>query len=73
MCDPHRVIINGPTQLFGKMVDSPDLRAGATLILAGLIADGETTINNVYQIERGYENIAQRLQGLGADIKIIEK
>lgn len=73
MCDPHRVIINGPTKLFGKMVDSPDLRAGATLILAGLIAEGETTINNVYQIERGYENIVQRLQLLGANIKIIEK
>jgi UDP-N-acetylglucosamine 1-carboxyvinyltransferase len=68
MCDPHRVIVNGPTQLYGKNVDSPDLRAGATLLLAGLIADGETTIGNVYQIERGYENIVERLKKLGAKI-----
>ncbi|MEA2088865.1 MAG: UDP-N-acetylglucosamine 1-carboxyvinyltransferase [Patescibacteria group bacterium] len=68
MCDPHRVIVKGPTQLFGKNVDSPDLRAGITLVLAGLIARGTTTIGNVYQIERGYENIIQRLKNLGADI-----
>ncbi len=73
MCDPHRVIVNGPTVLLGKRVDSPDLRAGATLILAGLIARGNTTIDNVYQIERGYENIVERLKLLGAKIEIIEK
>lgn len=71
MCDPHRVIVNGPTKLYGKKVDSPDLRAGMTLILAGLIADGQTTIDNVYQIERGYENIAERLQQIGAKIKVL--
>jgi UDP-N-acetylglucosamine 1-carboxyvinyltransferase len=69
MCDPHRVIINGPTPLFGKKVDSPDLRAGITLVLAGLIAEGQTTIGNVYQIERGYENLVGRLQQIGAKIK----
>lgn len=68
MCDPHRVIVSGPTQLFGKTVDSPDLRAGMTLLLAGLIAEGTTTIGNVYQIERGYENIIERLKKLGAEI-----
>lgn len=68
MCDPHRVIVEGQTPLFGKNVDSPDLRAGITLVLAGLIAQGTTTIGNVYQIERGYENIIQRLKNLGADI-----
>lgn len=68
MCDPHRVIVNGPTSLFGKKVDSPDLRAGATLLLAGLIAKGETILSNVYQIERGYENIVARLKNLGAQI-----
>lgn len=71
MCDPHRVIVNGPTKLYGKKVDSPDLRAGMTLILAGLIAEGKTTINNVYQVEKGYENIAERLQSLGCKIKIL--
>ncbi len=69
MCDPHRVIINGPTSLYGKRVDSPDLRAGATLLLAGLIAEGKTIIQNVYQIERGYENIVERLKKLGAKIE----
>jgi len=69
MCDPHRVIVNGKTPLYGKSVDSPDLRAGATLLLAGLIAEGETTIGNVYQIERGYENIVERLKKLGAKIE----
>ena len=68
MCDPHRVIVNGPTKLFGKNVDSPDLRAGITLLLAGLIAKGKTTIGNVNHIERGYENITERLKKLGAEI-----
>ncbi|NCF75078.1 MAG: UDP-N-acetylglucosamine 1-carboxyvinyltransferase [Xanthomonadaceae bacterium] len=68
MCDPHRAIVKGPTHLFGKNVDSPDLRAGITLVLAGLIAQGTTTIGNTYQIERGYENIIQRLKNLGAKI-----
>lgn len=71
MCDPHRVIVNGPTKLYGKKVDSPDLRAGMTLILAGLIADGQTTIDNVCQIERGYENIVERLRQIGAKIKAL--
>ncbi len=68
MCDPHRVIVNGPSRLVGKKLESPDLRAGWALVLAGLIAYGETTIENVYQIERGYENIVQRLKSLGAKI-----
>ncbi len=68
-CDPHRAIINGPSHLFGIEVPSLDLRAGAALIIAGLIARGTTTINNVYQIDRGYEKIEERLQKLGADIK----
>lgn len=70
-CDPHRAIINGPTHLRGIEVPSLDLRAGAALIIAGLIAQGTTIINNVYQIDRGYEKIEERLQKLGADIKRI--
>ncbi len=72
MCDPHRVIVNGPTKLYGRKLESPDLRAGYALILAGLVAEGETEIDNIYQIDRGYEKIEQRLNALGADIKRVE-
>lgn len=68
-CDPHRAIVNGPTSLYGIEIPSLDLRSGAALILAGLVARGTTTINNAYQIDRGYEKIEERLQKLGADIK----
>jgi len=71
MCDPHRVVIHGPSKLYGKKLTSPDLRAGITMVLAGMIAQGTTTIDNIYQIDRGYENIDKRLQALGADIKRI--
>lgn len=69
MCDPHRVVISGPTNLYAKKLTSPDLRAGITMVLAGMIAFGKTTIENIYQIDRGYENIDERLNALGADIK----
>ena len=69
MCDPYRVVVNGPTILRGRYLTSPDIRAGMALILAALIAEGETIIDNVYQVDRGYEHIAERLAGLGADIK----
>lgn len=68
MCDPHRVVIGGPTKLSGKKLESPDLRAGMALLIAGLCAEGETIIDNIYQIERGYENIVLRLKSLGAKI-----
>lgn len=68
-CDPHRAIINGPTQLYGKEIPSLDIRSGAAFITAGLVASGKTIINDVYQIDRGYERIEERLQKLGADIK----
>lgn len=69
---PHRVLITGPTPLTGREVKSFDLRAGATLILAGLLADGETIINEAEVVDRGYENIVERLQKLGADIKKVK-
>lgn len=72
MADPHRVLINGPSQLRGRKIVSPDLRAGMALVIAGLIAEGETTIGNIYQITRGYEDIDERLRSLGADIKMVE-
>jgi UDP-N-acetylglucosamine 1-carboxyvinyltransferase len=71
MADPHRVVVNGPTKLYGRKLMSPDLRAGMALVIAALIAKGETEIDNIYQIERGYEDLDGRLRGLGAEIKRI--
>jgi UDP-N-acetylglucosamine 1-carboxyvinyltransferase len=71
MCDPHRIVVNGPTQLYGKKLTSPDLRAGLAMIISGLIAKGTTEIDNIYQIDRGYEDIDGRLRALGANIKRI--
>ncbi len=68
MCDPHRVVTNGPSQLFGRKLTSPDLRAGIALIIASLVAKGETRIDNIYQIDRGYEKIDQRLRKIGVNI-----
>lgn len=68
MADPHRVIVKGPTKLMGKKIHSPDIRAGMALIIAALIAKGQSVIDNVYQIDRGYEKIVERLRTLGADI-----
>lgn len=69
VCDPHRVIINGPTQLIGRRIPSLDLRSGATLIIAGLIAKGTTTIDQAELIGRGYANIVPRLKAIGANIE----
>jgi len=69
LSDSHRVVVQGPSKLHGKKLTSPDLRAGITLVLAGMVAEGETVIENIYQIDRGYEKIEERLQKLGADIK----
>ena len=69
--DPHRIGINGPTPLEGKDIKSPDLRAGMAYIIAALCAKGTSTINNIYQIDRGYEKIEHRLRKIGADIRRI--
>ena len=69
LCDPHRVIVQGPTKLRGKKVESPDLRAGLAMVIAGLVAEGVTEIDNIYQIDRGYEQLEKRLIALGAEIK----
>ena len=71
--DPHRALIFGKTPLLGTHVDSADIRGGATLILAGLVARGQTTITGVNQIDRGYEKIEEKLNALGARIeRVIE-
>ncbi|MFA7365372.1 MAG: UDP-N-acetylglucosamine 1-carboxyvinyltransferase [Patescibacteria group bacterium] len=71
-CDPHRVVVSGPSKLYGKRLISPDIRAGIGLVIAALIAKGKTEIDNIYQIDRGYERIDERLRELGADIIRIE-
>lgn len=72
VADPHRVIVSGPTPLYGQEIKSLDLRAGATLIIAGLVAEGETIINDAEIVDRGYEDIEGRLKGLGARIERVD-
>ncbi|HEU4565366.1 MAG TPA: UDP-N-acetylglucosamine 1-carboxyvinyltransferase [Gemmatimonadaceae bacterium] len=73
LCDPHRALVSGPSALHGAVVESPDIRAGMAILLAALCAKGTSTINNVGQIERGYERIDERLRALGAHIKRVEE
>jgi UDP-N-acetylglucosamine 1-carboxyvinyltransferase len=69
LCDPHRVVVIGPSQLYGQALVSPDIRAGMALLIAALCAEGESVIDNVHQIDRGYERIEERLLALGADVR----
>ena len=72
LCDPHRAVVSGPSKLQGMPVSSPDIRAGMALLIAALCAKGESIIQNVHQIDRGYERIAERLRRLGADIERVD-
>ncbi len=69
ICDPHRVLITGPTPLYGREVPSLDIRAGATLVIAALVAEGETILNRADILDRGYEKLVERLTALGAKIE----
>ncbi len=72
LCDPHRAVVIGlerEQQLLGITMSSPDIRAGVALLIAALSAQGKSTIQNIEQIDRGYQNIDERLTNLGADIK----
>ena len=69
LCDPHRAVVAGPSQLYGDHLSSPDIRAGMSLVSAALCAQGRSVIDNIGQIDRGYEQIEQRLQSLGAHIE----
>ena len=69
LCDPHRAVVVGPAPLRGGEVESPDIRAGMALLIAALGAQGTSRIQNIRQIERGYERIDERLRGLGAKIE----
>ncbi len=74
LCDPHRVIVTGPSKLYGESVESPDIRAGMALLLAALAVPGKSTIRNVGQIDRGYERVDEKLRSLGARIeRLVEK
>lgn len=70
--DPHRAVISGPSTLHGAEMISYDVRAGLTVVIAALIAEGNTKISGVEHIERGYEMLEERLQKLGADIKRVD-
>jgi len=72
LCDPHRAVISGPSTLKGVTVESPDIRAGMGMLLAALAAEGSSVINNIGQIERGYERIDERLRALGAEIERVD-
>jgi len=72
LCDPHRAVVSGPARLRGGVVESPDIRAGMAMLLAALAAEGESTIHNIGQIERGYERIDERLRALGAQIERLD-
>jgi UDP-N-acetylglucosamine 1-carboxyvinyltransferase len=68
LCDPHRVLVVGPTRLQGRQLTSPDIRAGMALIIAGLCARGESVIDRAELVERGYEDVVERLKRIGAKI-----
>ena len=71
--DGHTAVVKGPSPLSGARVMATDLRASACLVLAGLVAEGETVIHRVYHIDRGYEHIEKKLAGLGAEIERLER
>lgn len=68
LADPHRVLVYGPSKLRGRVLETPDIRAGMALLLASLVAKGKSTINQAELIERGYEDVVEKLRALGADI-----
>jgi UDP-N-acetylglucosamine 1-carboxyvinyltransferase len=68
LCDPHRAVVSGPSKLSASELTSPDVRAGMAMVIAAMCAEGRSVIRNVYQIERGYEDLVGRLSALGARI-----
>jgi UDP-N-acetylglucosamine 1-carboxyvinyltransferase len=69
LCDPHRAVVSGPSALAGSELHSPDVRAGMAMVIAAMCAEGKSIIRNVYQIERGYEDLVPRLSSLGGRIR----
>jgi UDP-N-acetylglucosamine 1-carboxyvinyltransferase len=72
VCDPHRVVVSGPSRLYGQRLTSPDIRAGMAILIAALCANGQSVIGNVAEIDRGYERIDERLRAVGAQIERVE-
>lgn len=72
LCDPHRAVVSGPSRLKSSVLVSPDVRAGMALLIAAMCAQGKSVIQNVYQIERGYENLVSRLNSLGGRISRVK-
>jgi len=72
LCDPHRAVVTGPSQLVGQRMESPDIRAGMAMLLAALAAHGQSTIGAAHQIDKGYERIDERLRTLGANIERVD-
>jgi UDP-N-acetylglucosamine 1-carboxyvinyltransferase len=73
LCDPHRVVVTGPSRLYGQRMSSPDIRAGMAMVIAALCAEGTSVIGDAYQIDKGYERIDERLRQLGASIERVER
>ena len=73
VCDPHRVVITGKSALHGQHMSSPDIRAGMAMVIAALCAKGESTIDHAEIIYRGYENLINKLRGIGAEVEEIRK
>jgi UDP-N-acetylglucosamine 1-carboxyvinyltransferase len=73
LCDPCRAVVTGPTKLHGGPLFSPDIRAGMALLIAALCAEGRSEIDNIEQIDRGYERIEAKLQSLGARVERINE
>jgi UDP-N-acetylglucosamine 1-carboxyvinyltransferase len=71
LCDPHRAVISGPAPLYGSTISSPDIRAGMALLIAACAAEGRSTIHNIEQIDRGYQQIDKRLKAIGVSIERI--
>ena len=72
LCDPFRCLVQGPSRLYGENLESPDIRAGMSILLAALAAKGKSTIRNIGQIERGYQDVDKKLRALGAKIERVK-
>jgi len=69
LCDPHRVVVVGPSKMYGTRLESPDVRAGMAMLIAALVSEGQSEIHNIRQIDRGYERIDEKLRAIGAVIE----
>jgi len=72
LCDPHRIIVSGPTTLRGRVLDSRDIRSGMALVAAALAAEGQSTVLEIETVERGYAQLVERLSSLGAQVHRVD-